>query len=187
VSHIVFRGLLAVLLALGLMIANAEPSFARGGGGHGGGHGGGGHGGGGHGGHGGGASHGGGGHGGHGGGHSGASHGGRGGAGHGGAAAAGRSGGTAGAAARSAAASRAPSVGLSPQCREARQTATISGAAAAVAAGTCFATRNPAPCAAAGVAAVKFAADAQKMIKVCQPPPARRPAPPRVAPHRRGR
>ena len=85
------------------------------------------------------------------------------------------------------AAPRAPSAGLSPQCREAIQTAKISGAAAAVATGTCFATRNPWACAAAGVAGVKFAADTQKMIKVCQPPPARRPVPHRVAPPRRAR
>jgi hypothetical protein len=83
--------------------------------------------------------------------------------------------------------SRAQSGGLSPQCREARQNATISGAAAVVAAGTCFATRNPAPCAAAGIAAVKWAVDTQKMIKVCQPPPAPRRASPRVTSPRRGR
>ena len=82
---------------------------------------------------------------------------------------------------------RAKSGKPSAACREAKQTATISGAAAAVAAGACFATRNPAPCAAAGVAAVKFAADTHRMLRVCSPPPAPRPAPPRVVPPRRGR
>ena len=75
---------------------------------------------------------------------------------------------------------------VSPQCREAKQNALISGAAATVATGTCFVSRNPAPCAVAGIAAVKFAADTQKMLRVCQPP-APRPATPRVAPPRRGR
>ena len=79
---------------------------------------------------------------------------------------------------------RAPSVDLSPQCREVMRTAKISGVA--VATGTCFATRNPWDCATAGVAGVKFAADTQKMIKVCQPPPASRPATHRVAPPWRG-